>query len=227
MISTVINGVIAALMAKFIMNDLPHAAGLSGNTWVDQAWGKLAVFAESRGIRVQEIISKAVQTENISETALRNYKKLFGGYYVIAIGEAPDSIVDSVYCYLKGGIAATRKALEEEEGKSFAEILKEARRDAGVPEDREVTSVPEPDSGYLGMLEGVIYAGKLFTNGTRANKVLAIDSTMYIIHATEGIIQFIVPDYFGDLLLFMGGDILDLLRGKTPSYYANKMLEEA
>lgn len=227
MIPTVLNGMITMMMAKFIMNDMPHAVGLSCNTWVNQAWKKLVAFAESHGIRVQEIVSKAVQTENISETALRNYKKLFGGYYMIAIGEASDNVVDSIYYYLKNGTAATVKALEKEEGKSFTEILKEARRDAGVPEDREVTRVPEPDSGYLGMLEGVVYASKAFLDGARVDKVLAIDSTMYIIHATEGIIQFIVPDYFGDLLLFMGGDVLDLLRGKTPDYYANKMLEEA
>ena len=208
-----LNGMLTIMLAKFLLNDVPHAMGMYGTrlSWIVDAWRTLCDDALPYGLNINERMSKAIIDDNIDPASIKTYKMLLGGFYSMFKGTASDEMVNDMYCTLKNGIKWGKNYISRTEGMSFDNALKFYRREYGVPEEREPLLLSE-DMGYLGVLEGIAYVDRLYINGTRLDKVVAIDSTMYVVHTTEGILQFVLPVRWGESIAYLIADTLDWIR---------------
>lgn len=212
------SSVITLMLAKFILNDVPHAAGLTGASalsWVQDAWDELSTAVSWSGGDLELMMSDAVKDDGLDQKSIDGYKMLLGGYYLVATGNASDRIVNDLYDHMSKGVEWGKETASLGEGMDFDTALRFYRKEYGVPEDREPV-MPSEDMGWLGVLEGIAYVDKLFKGGdSRSDKIIAIDSAMYVIHATEGILQFITPLMWGQGIAMLIAAVLGWLRAGT------------
>lgn len=182
MIPAVFNSMIAFLLANWLLNDLPHAAGLMSCSpmWVSSAWGKLLDFCNARGIPLQAAVEHDLAEHLITHSALDNYRTVMGGYFMIATMQASDCVVNDTYAVVKNGIEDNVKGLESVEG-PIEQFVRTLRREEGVSEDREILKAPL-GPGYLAATERLLWARSKMIDGTRADKVIAIDAIMWLAH---------------------------------------------
>jgi len=176
MIPQVLNGMIAIMLVKFMLNDVPHALGMSispkqGNS-SEPGWEELLEYAESRGVPL-----KAMYWEDsavLSEDTLYNVRLAFGGYYLIATNRAPDRTVDRVYNYLKTELDKMigEFSLGEDLDTYIEQLQYEART---ILESREMLRVV---TTALNLRR--VWFSKVLP--ARLDKVLAIDATFHMMH---------------------------------------------
>ena len=181
MIQQTLNGMIAMLMTKFMLNDVPHAMGIAGKY---SGWGELLNFANNWGLSLAEAVQKDLADGEVTQAAVHNYKTVMGGYFLIATSSAPDSVVNSVYNAIKAHSMYDMNItydLYPEGEYSIHEAVKKLRKEEGIPEDAPILQMPT-GVGYLPALERVLWLNSFFKNGTRADKVIAIDAAMHMVH---------------------------------------------
>lgn len=189
MIEEFFNGMITLLLTKFMLNDVPHAAGMLGkHTWVEAAWNDLCDFLATEGRDLRGAVQQDLGENGLSTDAVNDLKIVTSGYFLIAIGEASNEVVNDVYNLLNSGIPQAKEGIASTAGMSYGDFLEKAIHEYGPP-----TARPGTDWGLYGVILGVEAASRLFINGARADKVIAIDAVMTIQHVTEGVLQFILP----------------------------------
>ena len=97
MVQEALNGIITLMLAKFMLNDVPHALGISGTS--EPGWNGLLAYAELKNIPLEA--AYLAEHTTLPKQTLDNVKLAFGGYYLIAIGKADDRTVSRVYHLLK------------------------------------------------------------------------------------------------------------------------------
>lgn len=181
MIRDLTNGMITLMLAKFILNDVPHAMGTVEGY---PGWGKLLNFATNWGLSLSEAVQQDLADGQVTQVAVHNYKTVLGGYFLIASGKAPDSVVNGVYNVIKTHVAYDMSItydLYPHGGFTIHEAVKRLRREQGIPEDAPILRMPT-GVGYLPALERVLWLNRFFVNGTRADKAIAIDTAMHMVH---------------------------------------------
>lgn len=190
------NSLIYLLLAKFMLNDLPHAAGFlepagshnpigpfpTTRFWVEPAWRQLVEHCEAWGIMLEEAYQHDVEDPELGEAhpedkiiGLANYKTVMAGYWLIATGKAPDTVVDQVYSILKRLIQESVVVLEVGEGMPLDDFIGVLRAEVGQQGTIH-------DMGYLGASLRIQYLRNSFINGPRASKVIAIDKVIHLQH---------------------------------------------
>lgn len=181
MIQEVFDSMIALLLTKFLLNDVPHAAGLEQNLgWVTSAWARTCAYAKGHGINLQSAydrfvaVQPQIDREYLSQKALvprilpprvkraRDTKTLLAGYWLIACDEATDRVVDDVHSLLLFYRNVSEKAYVELLGMTYVEMGEE--------------------SADLAIEEFLPTLNLIQTAITRADKVIAIDSFMQYSH---------------------------------------------
>jgi len=175
------SGMVTIMMAKFMLNDVPHAMGVVGGY---PGWDKLLSFANNWGLSLAEAVQRDLTDAQVTQAAVHNYKTVMGGYFLIAGGKASDSVVDNVYSILKTHSMYDMSIsydIYPEGGYSIHEAVRKLRKEEGIPEDAPILQMPT-SVGYLPALERVLWLNSFFKNGTRADKVIAIDAAMHMVH---------------------------------------------
>ena len=185
MIQQTLNGMITLMLAKFVLNEVPHVMGLlddsgSSKSWVEPAWAKTCVFAQSYGVHLQSAYERfvliqpeldlqfpaiAALTPSIlpsSSVRAKDTKTLVAGYWLIANDLASDEVVNDVHLLLLTYYGKSEKAYMETMGMSYEEMAEETA-DFAL-------------EGFLPVL-GLIKSAK-----TRADKAIAIDAFMQCSH---------------------------------------------
>lgn len=218
MIQTVFNSMITIMLAKFMLNDVPHAfrfVEADSPSWMPRAWEELVLNMKAHGVDLDARMSEATTEDQLGTNDVSKYKMLLSGYYLIAAERANDVVVNDLYSFLRAGVAWGKQHAYEgigEKGMSFDEALRFLRREQGLPEEGEPVLYKVDDRGYLAIVESIAFVDRLFVDGGRANKIIAIDSTMSVIHATEGILQYVTPLRWGQGIAFVFVDVLDILQ---------------
>lgn len=169
--------------------------------WMEDAWGKLDTYAVSHGIKFfspdeayRSMIEHRMPVDDItgrpiyktvlgylgmyqrslkmklpnwavpSRIELENLRAFMAGYHMIAIGEASDQLVNDVYYLTKDRFLR------------FAAAYREG--------PAEVTEF-EIQTGTVQWYRDLKTAADLFVNGTRADKVIAIDAVAHLLHEYE------------------------------------------
>lgn len=193
MIQPVVNAIMTILLARFILNDIPHALGIDillkqGNPH-EPGWEELLEYAESRNVPL-----KAMYWEDstmLSEKTLRNVRLVFGGYYLIATGRASDETVDKVHHYLKTEL--DRMIGEFPLGEDLDTYMEQLRYEARtVPESHEMLRIVTTALD----LRRVWFSKE---TPTRQDKVLAIDATFHMMHERGRYIMMFFVLYEGPL----------------------------
>ena len=195
MLQQMFNMVCTLLFSKVILNDIPHAL-LPGSRqeWVDPAWKSLIEFAQRKGEHVpSDYLMWGISAED--RPVVDKYKTVLAGYYLIATERAPDYVIDEVYAILKDGLKRRLPPLPELE----QELLRLKRREA-------VGSANIHDRMIMNYLERVIPILKLFVDGTRSDKVIAIDSLMSYSHEHAAFIDDVldIKEEQKELFMFEG-----------------------
>jgi len=183
MLQTVFNSMITIMLAKFVINDVPHALNLS-NGWLDEAWRDLKLYAGSRGLFIELALKHDVDSavslgyfteEHISESVHR-LKVVLSGYYLIAQGRASNEIVNYVFGFIKKLVINTRDfEISVNQVGSLDELIDGLRAETGI--------VGETDVGYLGALLRLKKISDVFSAAiTKFDKVNAIETLMHMEH---------------------------------------------
>lgn len=183
MLQTAFNSMITIMLAKFVLNDVPHALNLL-NGWLDGAWQDLNLYASSRGLFIELALKHDVDSavslgyfteEHINESVYR-LKVILSGYYLIAQSEASDEIIDYVFGFIKKLVVNTRDfETHINQASSLDELIDRLRIEAGV--------IGETDVGYLGAMLRLKKISDVFSAATtRFDKVNAIETLMHMEH---------------------------------------------
>jgi len=203
MIHEIAEGLIKLMLVKFMMNEVPHAAGIIGASypWVPAAWNRLNQYAISQRIQFFspnegylatlerrmpiDDIKGGPLSENVlhfmniyktltmhrlpniklpPKSAIEKIRVFMAGYHLIAIGEASNEVVDDVYYLLKKPFLKFHNDYETE------------RRKAASLED---------ESYVIQWMKDLKTASSLFIDGSRADKVIAIDAVAHMLHEYE------------------------------------------
>jgi hypothetical protein len=167
------------LMSKFMLNDVPHALGIIEDS--APGWSELVEFI---GPSLREAVDSDLMERIVTPTAAAEYKTVMGGYYLIATGSASDSVVDSVYKIIRDEVKADMNKtydLYPLGRHNIHESVRILRREEGLPEDRPIISMPT-GVGYLQALERILWLDSFMKDGSRADKVIAIDAAMHMVH---------------------------------------------
>lgn len=151
------------------------------SNWVNYGWMLLVEFTIPYNIYLDRMAKVGLADGSITHTGLQKYKTMMGGYYLMAIGEASSEVVDTIYGMIKGALSGTRQGILQVEGMSLDEFVKVLRREEGIPEDRLVL-VPPSGPGFLNALERQLWIEEKMRDGTRLDKVAAIDAVMHLEH---------------------------------------------
>lgn len=188
MILQIGNTFIMMMLAKFMLNDLPHSLGLAGTeanseSWRPVAWSRLLAFASSRSIPLREAVEADAGKGEVTIQALRNYRTVMAGYYLIAANSASTKVVNEVYRVIKRENDRDITRLYDIDGVNYTlqEAVKILRKEEGIPEDRTIAQVPT-GVGYLPALERILWLHSFFKDGTRLDKVIAIDAAVHMVH---------------------------------------------
>ena len=196
-IQQALNGIVTLMLAKFMMNDVPHAAGIyddplpyaTADPWWEKAWADAVGFKNKKINQIAPPLDEAMEqfsnedlpsmlrsTPSTTRKRVKDIKKIIGGYFWIATEKAPDVVVQDVFNLLNAGTMS-----------SLSETIKE-----------------------YGLTEN------------RAGKIIAIDSYMSKVH--EGGAQ-IDEDFYthGCELSFSILELLDML-GTGPEIH--RIMEE-
>jgi len=193
MIQAAFNTVIYMMLARFMLNDMPHAAGIfdKQRDWVEHGWAMLTESVIPQGIYLNLIAERGLADSSITHSGLQKYKAIMGGYYLLFRGEAPDEAVDTIYGMIKEALLRTRQGFQRTEGMPFDDFVKVLRREEGVPEDRAVLTPPS-GAGYLAAMERQLWVESKMKNGTRLDKAIAIDAVMHLEHEEGSYVGWII-----------------------------------
>lgn len=203
MIQQALNTFIYLMLARFVLNDVSHMLD-SYYSWVEDAWVEFNKYAISHGIRFftpneayRSMIERrmpmndlGVRPAPISDAvraqlfqyektlvegplpnwrippvrAIENLRAYMAGYHLIAMGVAPNQVVNDVYYLMRGRFLPFYGAYK----KAPARIT-------------EVELLSGTDQWYKDLRA----AANLFIDGTRADKVIAIDAVAHLLHEYE------------------------------------------
>jgi len=147
--------------------------------WAALAWIELCRFAKSKNINLKQ--SELEDLSVVKHDALVRYKKVMGGYYLIALGKAPSYVVDTVYSTIKSGLLSAVREIEETQKMPLDEFVRLLRREEGIPEYRKIYEAPVGE-GFLAACERVLWALSFMKDRSRIDKVIAIDSVIQMVH---------------------------------------------
>ena len=163
MISNFANGMLAMMLTKFMMNDVPHRLLFNCNRigWAEAAWEQLLTFLRSKGFDVVTFVELAKSVKKSEE-----FKKALSGYFLINAGKAPYYVVEDAFNILK------------------AEFMESIGRYEDFFPTREATVENlEKD------LPGIKTVYELFSVApTRLDMLIAIDAVMHLAHVSEAYI---------------------------------------
>lgn len=160
-------------------------------------WDELVSWTNNWGLSLAEAVQEDLADAQVTQAAVHDYKMVMGGYFIIASGKASDSLVDSVYDVIKTHIAYDMSITYDlyPHGRfTIHEAIKRLRREQGISEDAPILRMPT-DVGYLPALERVLWLNKFFVNGTRVDKVIAIDTAMHMVHDEGSYIMVVLGQY--------------------------------
>jgi hypothetical protein len=152
--------IMAAFMAKVMLNDVPHMLDLGADypTWLDSAWSRLCDLAKAAGISLQT---------NYQREPIPPLKLVLSGYFLIATEAATDEVVDDVANTILHLVdAALRRRIGEENTSSATKRL--------LAEGEPILA------GEVSSLDNM--RKTLSTAVARADKVIAIDSVVSMMH---------------------------------------------
>ncbi len=156
-------------------NSLPHAAGLLGGNprstpgkrmWLDNAWDRVVQYAEAKDIDLKGSLDATIEEEAILDEDVVKYKTVLAGYYLIAVGDASDLVVNDVHALLVEGMNLLR-----------AHYLRTKAVDIETLEG--IGDEDEMKDWYQELNSAAV---DLKNAKTRTDKVLVIDKVMHIFH---------------------------------------------
>jgi len=203
LIEELVGAVTSLIATKYIMNDVPHALGLLAPYSLqtsNKAWEEVLAFMEANNVRLRTLYEQWVERLPPSwEHLAKDYRDFMSGYYLLATGRATDEIVDELYTFSKTVLQTARRSLMD---------VMEVKR----LEDVSPTTFP-----------WVTKFRKLFEymrNGTRADKVIAIDATVHFEHDQGLLLAYYFRLTWWELLQEPTFRFLELLAGRNISQMA-------
>ncbi len=209
------NGMIALMMAKFMMNDVPHALGFQNSSsfpWVNEAWYKLNAYAISHGIQFfspQEAYSSMIEhrmpVNDIKRKPLSDSVRSIILMYERTLREEQPNWklptrqeLENLRAYMAGyHLIAVGEASDTVVNDVYYLIKDRFLRFARAYESgpSEVTEF-EVQTGTVQWYKDLKTTANLFIGDTRADKVIAIDAVAHLLHEYEP--RTLVEDLFAE-----------------------------
>ncbi len=171
MIQEVSNALVTMMLAKFLLNDVPHALGLTGSALRD-AWSEVKELLREpeASMQMEEALELGVREKSITPENLRKYKDLLSGYFLIAKERGSDEVVENTY---RLAVEVWKRYLK------FLALKPQELDEAGMEVSRAL------EMSYL--------------SRTRLDKVVFIDAIFYYAHEGYHVIElaYAIPDYYG------------------------------
>lgn len=209
MIQQFFNGMIKLMLAKFILNDIPHTLGLSGSySWVESAWRKLDSYAVSYGIKFfspneayMSMVEHRMPVDNITGSLLPKTVLDYLGMYkrYLEKGPLPNWTVptrrelENLRAYMAGyhmiaiGEASDKLVndvyyLVKDRFLEFAAAYENSKK---TKEMTELDTLLDVLTGTDQWYKDLKTAANLFIDGARVDKVIAIDAVAHLLHEYE------------------------------------------
>ena len=221
MIQQLLNMTWALVIAKLMLNDVPHLLDNFTASWVDNAWVNLLqymkstehkkelVFAKPLGEafkRAEDLITgKLPEVYNpydpMTPRDLRDLKTVLAGYYLIAEGQASDKVVEDVFRILKERLDIVNKEFSDEEW-AGVDLVTYANM---PPSEQEEVNAEEWWYDVARAYEIMVSAK------TRTDKVVGIDAMMHAAHTHGPALSYLFVGLYETELEWAVRDMLDRL----------------